>query len=155
MSKTRFHFAMEKFELSESFLWNNRVSTSFHRVFGSQTATGIFGYQVKKGSAFKNARSSPSLGLFTSFLHFPSSTWWSSWWLTQGRDDVKPLSSQLHGKRRINMSSLQNDWFHGSTLSSGSSWPTLLSPLQGDLVSMARALPATMATGRLCVCGVG
>ena len=39
--------------------------------------------------------------------------------------------------------------------SPGSSWPTLLSPLQGDLVSTACALPATAAAWRLPVwCGL-
>lgn len=48
---------------------------------------------------------------------------------------IKPITWK---KRRINMLSLQNDQFHGSTFITGSTWPTLLSPLQGNLISTAR-----------------
>lgn len=69
----------------------------------------------KKRECLKNAQRSSSLGLFTSFLHFPSGSLWSYWWLIRGKDDVKLLSSQLHTKGRIHMFSLQNDWFPGPT----------------------------------------
>lgn len=136
-------------------LWENVVPTSSHFIFGSYTATGILCYQVRKENAFKMPKPLPPLVylLFLSIFLLAHCDLGDGWFRARMMSNC--CQANCIEKEELTCSPFKMIDSVAPHSSSGSSWPALLSPLQGDLVSTACALPATAAVWRLCICDVG